>query len=154
MSIQKTIEENMKAVLGGDLLENALNFVTHLRETGIEVNGNRFFYMNEPTCIIIWKHDENNANGEWFICDCPLQEHEGFPICESVKEYVQSSVSKCRNCGCNHEDKGATRTIFGKEFDNLCSSPVAFINPTAEELEKVKIMMELWKHIIAEQKKG
>ena len=137
MTNNKTIEDSMKEVLGGELLENALNFVAHLKKSGMTLDGNRFYYKGEMMCVIIWKKDENNPNGEWFICDCPLHEHDGFPIDESVVKYAQASVSKCRNCGCSHEARGATKLIFGKEYDNLCSSEIAFINPNAEEMEKI-----------------
>jgi len=152
--MHETIEDNIKDVLSGDLLKNALDFVTYLRESGMTPDGNRFYYMGEMTCIIIWKKDKTNPSGEWFICDCPIHGQEGFPIDESVKEYAQANVSICRNCGCDHEARGVTKTIFGKEFNNLCSSEVIFVNPDAEGLEKIKMLMELWKHIIAESKKN
>ena len=148
MAEHKTIEDSMKEVLGGELLENALNFVAYLKESGMTLKGNRFYYKGELTCIPIWKKDEKNPNGEWILCHCPIDGHEGFPIDESVKEYVQASVSKCRNCGCDHEERGATKLIFGKKFDNLCSSEIAFINPNSEAVEKIKVLMELWKYKI------
>jgi len=146
MAKHKTIEDNMKEVLGGELLKNALDFVVYMKENGMTVSGNRFYYKGELTCIPIWKKDVNNPDGEWILCHCPINEHKGFPLDESVKEYVQASVSKCRNCGCDHEERGATKMIFGKEFDNLCSSEIAFINPDAAAVEKIKILMELWKY--------
>jgi Zn-finger protein len=109
--------------------------------------------MGEMTCVLVFFKNEATPSGMWFICDCPIREHDGFPIDESVKSFAQANVKNCENCGCDHEARGATKTIFGKEYNNLCSSEVIFANPDAEALVKVKVLMELWKHIIADTKK-
>ena len=150
----KTIEEKLNETLSGDLLKNTLDFVAFLKDCGMTYdNDNRFFYMGAYTYILIFFKDANNPEGILCICDCPIREHESFPIDESVKEYVWANVKKCKNCGCDDKMRGATKAIFGKEFDNLCSSEVTFINPDTESFEKIKTLMELWKYIIADSKK-
>jgi hypothetical protein len=150
-STRPEIEKKLKDTLSGDLLENVLDFVAFLREIGMTPDENsRFHYMGEMTCILVFFKDTNNPQGMLFVCDCPIREHDGFPIDDSVKKFAQSNIKKCDNCGCEHEARGATKTVFGKEYDNLCSSEVIFVNPDAEALVKVKILMELWKHIISD----
>ena len=80
----------------------------------------------------------------------PLTEHDGFPIDESVQEFVRVHVNKCGSCSgnCGHKEREATKTIFGQEYDNLCSSEIAFISPDAEAFEKIKVLMDLWKYKI------
>jgi hypothetical protein len=48
---------------------------------------------------------------------------------------------------------GGRRTVFGKEFENVCCNVFQLANPNNEEQEKIKKLMELQKHIIAESKK-
>jgi len=147
---KRIIEDELRKALSGDLLENVLNFVAYLKEIGMTIHPddpNRFTYMGEYTCILVFFDDM------LFICDCPICEHDGFPIEESLKEFAQANVKKCDNHQeCDHEAKGATKTIFGKEFDNLCSSEIQFFNPDAESFEKIKKLMEYWKLIISAKK--
>ena len=149
MSEQKTIESNLKDTLSGETLENALDFVAYLKENGMTDDGSRFYYKDELMCILILFKDEHNPSGGLCIFDSPFREHEGFPIDESVKEFARANVKKCENCGsggsCGHKEQGATKAIFGKEYDNLCSSEIMFVNPDAGGMEKIKKLMDLWK---------
>jgi len=146
MSDKKSIESNLKENLSGDALTNALDFVTYLKNMGMTADdGARFCYKDELMCIII--AFKNDTSSGWFICDCPFREHDGFTIDESIKSFVQANIQKCKgdSCGCDHGERGATKMIFGKEYDNLCSSEIMFYNPDAEALKKIKVLMEFWK---------
>jgi len=151
MAAEKTIENTLKENLSGNLLTNALDLVDYLKQlgmtNGIEPSDTRFYYKDELMCIFITFKDENHPSGRFFICDCPLSDHDDFPISEDVKEFVHASVNKCGSCDgdCGHEQRGATKVIFGKEYDNLCSSEVIFFDPDAKAIEKIKKLMDLWK---------
>ena len=149
MPENKTIESNLKENLSGELLVNALDFVSYLKSIGMTTDdSNRFYYKGELMCILVNFKDEKNPFGMLFICDCPIYEHDGFPIDESVKSFAQKNIQKCRGdkCGCDHKERGATKMVFGKEYNNLCSSEIIFTNPDAEAVEKIKVLMELWKY--------
>ena len=152
MSEQKTIKNNLKDALSGDPLTNALDFVAYLKNIGMSDDGARVYYKDQMMCILITFKDTHNPSGGLCICDCPISEHDGFPIDESVKELVRANVKICESCGsggdCGHKERGATKAIFSKKYDNLCSSEVMFINPDAREFEKIKVLMDLWKHKI------
>jgi hypothetical protein len=154
MSEQKTIEEKLKDTLSGELLINALDFVAYLRSIGMTPGEGetRFYYMGQFACIIIYDSDW------WMVCDCPTKEHKSFPIDESVKEYAWASVKQCDKCGgadgCGHEDMGAAKEIFGKRYENLCSSECHFFDPNGDDLVKLKKLMELWTHIIADKQRA
>ena len=154
MSEPKTIENKFKDTLSGDLLTNALDLVDYMRKIGM-MNGedsgdDRFYYKDELMCIFITFKDDMNPSGGLMIFDCPLTGHDGFPLDESVQEFVRAHVNKCGSCGgnCGHKERGATKMIFGKEYDNLCSSEIAFFSPNAEAFEKIKKLMDLWKYKI------
>ena len=148
MSDKKTIESNLKENLSGDVLTNALDFVKFMKNMGMTADdGARFCYKDELMCIIITFKDKKHPSGAWFICDCPIYEHDEFSIDESIKNFTQANIQKCKGdiCGCDHKERGATKMVFGKEYDNLCSSEVMFYNPDIEALKKIKILMEFWK---------
>lgn len=149
-----TIEEQMKAILTGDTLTNALDFVAYLKSAGMTHDeNNRFYYMGQETCIIIFfKHDEF-PTGLWVICDCPIHGHDGFPIDESLQEFAHANIKICdKCCGCP-VPRGGDKTVWGREYKGLCSSEIQFVNPDADALPKIRTFMELWKHIIADAKK-
>jgi len=154
MSEQKTIENKFKDTLSGDLLANALDLIDYMRKIGMtngeDSSDDRFYYKDELMCIFITFQDEHNPSGGLMIFDCPLSGHDGFPIDESVQEFVRTHVNKCGGCGgdCGHKERGATKMIFGTEYDNLCSSEIAFFSPDTEAMEKIKTLMELWKYKI------
>jgi len=70
---------------------------------------------------------------------------------ERLKEVAWEHVKPCfhftsngKECGCGKQP-GRRTTVFGKEFDNVCSATLQFINPDAETLEYVKKLMKLMK---------
>ena len=152
MTEQNTIEDKLKDTLSGDLLTNALDLVDYLKKNemsnGTEPGDTRFYYKGELMCILIFFKDENHpSGGGLMIFDCPLTEHEDFSIDKSVKEFVWDNIHNCGSCGgsCDHKERGATKVVFGKEYENLCSSEIAFFDPDAEAIVKIKKLMDLWK---------
>ena len=146
------IEDKLKQTLSGDALKNALDFVAYLRAIGMTPEDTRFFYKGEHTCIIIsFEHDEF-PTGYWGIYDCPIEEYDGFPIDENIKEFARANIAKCRDCGCGHENMGANKMVFGQHFEKICSSECQFHAPDAEAVEKIKKLMDYWKLMIDERK--
>ena len=154
-TIEVAIENKLKGVLSGDILKNALDFTAYLKEIGMTYDkDNRFYYMGEYTCILIFFKDEENPSGLWVICDCPITEHDGYPLDDDLKEFARANVMICNGqCGCKDWPRGGDKTIFGQEYKSVCSSEIQFINPDAEALVKVKKLMEFWKYIIENSKK-
>ena len=141
-----------------------------------------FFYMDEMTCLFAFmksKLDEATLDNlrkmiegagnrfvydpvsSWNICcwqhDDDIYELDNFPVDEDVKEYARENVWKCIGChavdgGCPSPG-GRRRIVFGKEYDNACCNVFQLANPDEKELEHIKTLMELEKHIIANRKK-
>jgi len=65
---------------------------------------------------------------------------EGFAFDEAMKKIAWANVNVCGDCGSNCAP-GSRKTVFGKEFDNLCGSVLAFNDPDAETLECVKLLI-------------
>ena len=149
------IEEGTKKSLSGDRLVNALDFITYLKNGGRTWDFEwhpEFYYLDELTCLISFQE------AGWNICcwqhEDDIYELDDFPVDESVKEFARAKVWKCISCGGCDVPGGGRRTIFGEKHDSgVCCNVFQFINPGGEELEKIKKLMELQKHIIADRKK-
>ena len=176
------IEEETRNSLSGDKLRNALDFIVYLKESGRTWNfiknecAPEFYYMDELTCLISFhEFDEatlnivrqkieeagnrfaNDTTPSWNICcwqhNNDIYELDSFPVDEGLKEFARANVWKCIYCGGCGTPGGGRRTVFGKEYDNACCNVFQFVNPDDEMLEKIKKLMELQKHIIADSKK-
>jgi len=136
------IEDEMNSKLSGETLKNALDFVIYLKANGMtthETYSNAFTYHDKWICVLIIDQDG------WTIYDNPLTKHyDDFPVDEHLKEFAWSHVHICTTGHCD-SSPGSRKTIFGKAFDNVCTSEVAFRNPDAEILEKVMQLIEIWK---------
>jgi len=175
------IEEETQTYLKGDNLKNALDLLAYLKESGrtwiLSEYHPEFYYMGELTCLIAYSkspldettlshirrkiEDAGNRyvyypSGSWNICcwqhEDDIYELDSFPVDEDVKEYARTNVWKCINCGGCGNPGGGRRTVFGKEFDNACCNVFQLANPNEKEIEYIKKLMELQKHIIAYSK--
>ena len=144
MSEQKnpiTIEEQIKAALTGDTLTNALSFAAFLQSNNIPADAHDLFYLH------IDGSDE--VPGPWTIW--LMSTDTKSPACDDVKETAWAHANVCGHfstggeaCGCGSQP-GKCVNIFGKEFDNICNSPLMFTNPDAKTLEAVKKLILLLK---------
>jgi hypothetical protein len=151
------IEDFINEVLTGDIQKNALEFIACLRVNGMlfeRVNkgyweDKLYWYINykgKSVCFIlingyekghwtIWSDDDRDSN--WF---------RDFPLDEKMKEIAWKNVDICENCGsCGG---GTNKTIFGKDFNNVCCTVMRFTNPDVETLECMKKMVEIRKNDI------
>jgi len=155
---EQRIENFICEVLTGDAQKNALEFVAYLRanemlfERGKGYWENKLYwlikYKNEYVCFILinapdekpdlWTIWSDDSDSNWF---------EDFPLDEHMKEIAWKNVDFCVNCGGNCSP-GKRKTIFGKEFNNVCRTTMKFTNPDVEELEFMKKMVVIRKYDI------
>jgi len=64
---------------------------------------------------------------------------------EGLNEFAWSHVNMCTSCG---SQPGRSKTIFGKDFNSVCTSEVAFWNPNADALNKIIRMIDIWKESV------
>ena len=65
-----------------------------------------------------------------------------------MKETVWAHTSVCGQEKCHEGWKdcgGGKKTIFGREYDNLCHGPLKFTNPDVKTLENIKKLLLLLK---------
>jgi len=139
------IEDDIKNKLSGDNQKNALDFVAFLRAAGMTNHAEHtsaFEYNGEWVCILIIN------DGGWMMFDNPLtSKYDDYPLDEDLKEFAWAHVNICTSCGgsagCGKQP-GREKTILGRKFENVCTSEVAFFDPDAGALQKVKQMIEIW----------
>ena len=147
-----TIEEKINDVLSGDTKKNALDFVAWLRgnELALDPNGDNgegwavggivgdsigFMLVNgAPDCPGPWTI--------WFnSCDFGDK-----PADDELKETAWNHASPCGHCHAGWKDCGCgDRTIYGREFKELCHSPLMFTAPDAKTLENLERLILILK---------
>lgn len=154
--LEQKIESFIEETLTGDTKNNAIEFVVCLRSN--EMLFERFIkdywedklywlveYEGVSVCHILINGYEE---GHWTIWsdESDSNSFEDFPLDEHLKEIAWKNVDFCGNCG--YCTGGTHKTVFGKEFDNVCRTTMIFSNPNAETLEFMKKMVLIRKHDI------
>ena len=147
------IKNALRSTLKGETLTNALGFVDYLTDKGLTQkkewdNGVRFFKNEKSPCMVVF-FENHKKIGEWFICDLPVvSEPEWNILGNDLKEFIIANIKICNvyqgnPCGCGSEP-GLSKNIFGKDYSNVCTSEIQFINPTPEVLNKLKEIIDWW----------
>jgi len=151
------IENYITEILAGDAQKNALEFAAYLRASEMQFErgggyweGKLYWmikYKEEYVCYILIGAEEKTDPGPWTIWsdDSGSNCFEDFPLDEQMKEVAWRNVDICGNCGGCGNPGGSRKTIFGKEFNNVCITPMRFTNPGVEALEFIKKMVEIRK---------
>jgi len=156
---KKSIEEAIHENLSGGNLQNALDFVAFLRSEGLVfVRGKGYwedkFYWSVKNkdgfiCwILIGAEYPGEEPDRWIIWSDSGDSNcfEAFPLDEPMKEIAWANIDTCGNCG--YCAGGTRKTLFGREFDRVCITPMHFINPDAGTLACVKKLAEIRKNDI------
>ena len=149
---EKRIEEYIVEFLIGETQMLALDFVTYLRvnEMQFEKAGGYWEdklywcinYNDKSVCYILI---EENSWTVWSD-DSGDNSYENSTLDERMKEIAWSKVGVCENVnrcfdGCSRSSK----SIFGKEFDNVCGTAMKFENPDAETVDCMKKIIKIRK---------
>lgn len=139
-----SFEDAVRDILSGNTHANALDFAAFLASSSIvpEKLGDTLWkadYNGECICYIHIDGAEQ-APGPWTIW--PDGNYDG-EIEEHAKEAAWAHANICGSCG-GSCSPGKPATIFGKTFDNVCNSVMAFSNPDAKALKCLKEVI-LWK---------
>ena len=152
MADQKRIENKMKDVLNGDTLKHALDFAAFLRANelspeshdsghGWSIKGIGFIMVNGAV----------EEPGPWTIWFDSCDFGDSGPVGDDLKETAWAHASICghfssggKNCGCG-DQPGFHRTIFEKQFENRCHSPLMFTDPDAKTLKNVQKLLLMLK---------
>jgi len=142
----KSFEETIVEVLDGDTQKNALDFAAFLKANGMTTGENHGTVMCEDK-VIAYMHMDGKPEmpGPWTIWpDVNGTVPDGFEFDEAMKSVALNHVNFCGKCGSTCAP-GSRKTIYGKEFDNVCGALLAFTDPTHDALVCVKRLLELIK---------
>ena len=145
--------------LFGQAQKNALELAAYLRASEmLFVRGKGYWedklywmvkYQGEYVCfILIDGHGEKGASWTVWSDDSGSDWFKDFPLDEDAKEIAWRHVDFCAGCG-GDCSPGATKTIFGRVFDNVCRTAIKFENPDAAELQCLKKLIEARKNDIS-----
>ena len=159
MSEQNTntqLIDYIKENLTGDAQQNALNFVRHLTSLGMSFkdsfNDGRFIYKGKKVCDTYFGNSNNNPGfpEPWTIWGTGdySKEIESVLIDDRMKEIAWANADYCCNCDGKYCNNDKRKTIFGREFDNVCVSSMAFTDPDNDTVECMKKLMDMRKHAI------
>jgi len=156
------MEQVIRESLVGDAQKNALEFAAFLKESDISCERSTtgywadkiYFVCNhkdQSVCYISINEHEENA---WYITgdDSGDNWYENVELEEHVKEIAWQNIdicidyNSCRSCG--NPGRMSRKTIFGKEFDNVCPVIIKFTNPDAAAVECMKKVFRARKNYI------
>jgi len=147
-------ENKIKDVLNGDKQKNALDFIEFLQANEFmlkerDENGNGWNATYDgilTNCIYF-----DVAGFEFIINFCTLDFNgDGF-IDDDLKNFTWAHTVICpQGCGSSEicEKSQKHIKIFGKDYENICISPLQFLNPDADDLPYIKKLILMIKQNI------
>ena len=144
-------EEKINAALSGDTLKNAQDFMAFLRanddlsaEPCEGTDGWNIYVKGINSAYVAFDGDKNN-----FDIVLHINTYDGDePVDDDLKEFAWAHVIICpQGCGsptfCG--ESKMHNTIFEKEYERICQSPLYFPNPDAAEIKMVQKLLLLFR---------
>ena len=134
-----TLEEEINEKLIGEIKDNALNFVSFLRENNITHERNGYQqYLDEDVCNI-----SIFGKKSWFVYwnTSDVNDSDNANVSEDLKKFARNARNKCKGGHCD-KSPGTSRKIFGKEYQNLCNATLAFCSPSGHYLDNIKELVK------------
>jgi hypothetical protein len=139
----KSFEEIIISTLNGDTQKNALDFAAFLKANDMVVdeNNSQVIFVNKT---LAYMYVDGNAEmpGPWTVWpdgDFSSVPH-GIDFDNAMKEIAWAHINKCGKCG-QPCAPGSNKTLFGKAFDGVCSSVMAFTDPNDKALMCLKKLL-------------
>jgi hypothetical protein len=150
------IESYLGNTLTGDARKSATAFFEYLSDCGFQLERGQGYWADklywtvkhkgEYICFILINGGEDKTEPVgwviWMDSGRTGRFADNIPD-ERTKEIALKHIDICGNCGGCDKPGGSRKTIFEKEFDNVCITPMRFDNPDAETVECVKRLVGL-----------
>ena len=142
-------EDAIKKALTGDAQKNALDFAAFLRANDLslerlDIPGGWNVYIKGINSAFVQIIGESNS----FNVVLHISTYDGeSPVDDDLKEFAWAHVLLCPGCGSPTfcEESQNRRTIFGKEFESTCQSPLVFLDPDAHDLVNIQKLLLMLK---------
>ena len=144
------IEDIVRDYLSGEILSNAINFISYLKENKMSpqwsaANSWKVSYKAHNVLFIRLGSESQYYGidrGSWYVYAFIGEYEDVLP--DEYKEIVWSNIKYCNKCS---HCRGERMMIFGKEFHNVCDSFIA-INPDEKVVECIKNIIPMRKKAI------
>lgn len=154
--MNREFEDVINEVLVGDARKNALNFVEYLSANGLLFERIKGYWEDKYywgikhgetfVCFVLIGSEDKTDSESWTIWSDNIANTFGdCQLGEQVKAILWNNVDICGNCGGCENPGGSRKTIFGKDFMNVCVTSMRFVSPDAETVACVKKMVEIQK---------
>jgi len=141
-----TFKEMIESTLTGETQKNALDFAAFMAANGITTGENHGTIVCNGK-VLAWMHMDGKPDlpGPWTVWpDLIGTVPDGFDFNDAMKEIAWKNVNICASCG-SECAPGSKKSIFGKDFDNVCGAILAFTDPDAETLKCLERLIVLVK---------
>lgn len=162
----RRLEDVIRGVLTGDAQGRALDFVAHLRASGIPIEESETYWdvqLDGRSVCFLWVDGQAQAPGPWTIWSDQepgtwVRWSDGGDADEGVepsedartREIAWANLNRCASCG-GDCSPGKRKMVLGRPFDNLCSSALAFADPDADAVACAKRMVDARRQDILRQ---
>lgn len=137
------LDDRKIALMFVNYLEN--NHITFYRDT-CDCWKDKIYYwakLGDKCVCFIAINDPDEEENRWTVWsdDMDSEWFERCPASEEIKKSAWKHIDYCGKCGsCGG---GRHKTIFGKEFDNICGCTFRIDNPDSDDLLFLKKMTEI-----------
>lgn len=148
-----TIKNNICNELSRDEQAVALSFVDYLesrslsshRDTGVCWKDKIYYWVtlkDKCVCFIAIKDPDEKETG-WTVWSDNMGSGflEDYPAGDELKRVAWSHIDHCGHCGSC--PGGRRKTIFGKEFSDICGCTFRVDDPCADDLDFLKTMVDI-----------
>jgi len=171
--LKPKIEEIIPEYLDNEMKQSAFDFVAHMQENKMSPSYRpslryKCNYKGKGICTIRlprvkthtgagdnefnqpWMSEMDRSKNFWVIVPelYYLDEYEKIIIDEGLQNFIwdAKNIYFCNNCHPNGCAPGISKTIFGREFKNLCGRAFFwFYNPDETTIKCIKRLLELEK---------
>ena len=151
-----TVEDGIKNSDLSEELKKAHNeFCRFLKDNGFSIKpeddgeGWQIFYKHGLIGHMNFNHAFMGHDAAIWLDTCDFGGSDSAD--DALKELAWSHVRVCEHfssngtqCGCGRQP-GFSKTIFGKNFENLCFALLGFMDPDVKTLEDIKKLMLLFR---------
>ena len=145
---ERKIEDMIHAKLTGEIQKNASDIINYLSE---DVSLEDKDWCWEAKCkgetVFHFRIGGFQNEPNWLAWSATAFDYSDTEIDAQSQKIAWENISTCGNCGSDCAP-GRRAVIFGKTFENCCTSSLMFINPNGDGLECLKKLIDIRKNYI------
>ena len=142
---ERKIENMICEKLPKEAQKNALDFIKYLGEDALLEDEDwcwKAKYKGETVFHVRIGGFQDEPN--WLAWSATAVDYSDTEIDEQTKKIAWENICTCGKCG-DDCAPGRHAVIFGKTFENCCTSSLMFINPQGDSLECLKKLIDIRK---------